>query len=68
METIAINWLISIPKTKARHLFDHEVKVENIINDLTKSFNNLLGKYKSMPILMLLEKIRLKFMVRFFES
>ena len=68
METRAINWLISIPtKTQTRHMFDPKVNVENMTNDLAKSFNNWLGKYKSMPILMLLEKIRLKFMARFYD-
>ena len=68
METRAINWLISIPtKTQTRHMFDPKVNVENMTNDLAKLFNNWLGKYKSMPILMLLEKIRLKFMVRFYD-
>jgi hypothetical protein len=48
-------------------MFDPKVNVENMTNDLAKSFNNWLGKYKSMPILMLLEKIRLKFMARFYD-
>ena len=68
MDTRAVNWLKNIStKTWARHMFDPEVNVNNTNNNLDKSFNNQIGKYKSMPILLLLEKVRLKPITRFHD-
>lgn len=62
----AYNWLKKIHgKMQARHLFDNTIKVENITNNLSKAFNTEVGKYKAIPIMMLLKKIRLKLMDRF---
>jgi hypothetical protein len=41
------------------------VKVKNVTNNMSKSFNHWVDKYRSMSIVMLLEKIRLKLINRF---
>jgi len=52
----------------ARNLFNDEVKVKNITNNLAKSFNNSVKKYRSMTIAILPKKIRLKLMSSFHDT
>lgn len=41
-------------------MFDHQIKVENVTNNIIESFN-------SLPIVMFLEKIMMKLMVIFHD-
>lgn len=43
-------------KTWDIYLFDNQVEVENVTNNLVKSLNSWVGKYKSMSIIIFLEK------------
>lgn len=68
MDKAALSWLNNInAETWARHLFDNEIKVEKVTFKLAESLNSWVGKCRSMPIILLLEKIRLKLMFRFHD-
>lgn len=68
VNTKVVNWLKNIPiEIWTRHMFDPGVKVDIVIDNLAKSFNNWVGEFKSMLILILLKKIILKLMARFHD-
>jgi len=55
-----VNWLKNIPiETWTRQMFDPGVKVDNVIDNV--------GEFKSMPILILLKKTRLKLIAKFHD-
>jgi hypothetical protein len=57
VDKAALYWLSNINvQIWSRQLFDSEIKVENKTKNLDESFNSYVGKYKSMLIILLLEK------------
>ena len=44
-----LNWLNKIPfEHWFRHMFDHQIKVENVNNNIAQLFNSWVRKYKSL--------------------
>ncbi|KAL5843669.1 hypothetical protein ACOSQ4_009627 [Xanthoceras sorbifolium] len=59
-------WLEKIePKYWSRHLFDCVIKCDHVTNNMTESFNSMLGDHRARTYLQLLEYIRRMIMRRF---
>lgn len=57
IDKATLGWLNNInANIWDRYLFDNQVEVENVTNNLVKSLNSWVGKYKSMSIIIFLEK------------
>jgi hypothetical protein len=57
IDKATLGWLNNInAKTWGIYLFDNQVEVENVTNNLVESLNSWVGKYKSMSIIIFLEK------------
>ncbi|KAJ6798773.1 uncharacterized protein M6B38_210910 [Iris pallida] len=52
------------PSLWSVHAFDHNVKVDHVINNFTESFNGWLAPQRGKPIVVLVEFIRRKLMTR----
>ncbi|XP_043721259.1 uncharacterized protein LOC122668792 [Telopea speciosissima] len=62
----AYEWLMKTPVSMwARHAFDHKAESDHITNNMTESFNQWVGSYRSKSILTLVDQTRLKLMGRF---
>ncbi|XP_043693102.1 uncharacterized protein LOC122643554 [Telopea speciosissima] len=62
----AYEWMMRTPVSMwARHAYDHNAKSDHITNNMTESFNQWIGSYRSKSILTLVDQIRLKLMGRF---
>ena len=48
----------------SRHMFDESVKSNHVTNNLTESFNALLGDFRSKAILTFMENLKRKLMKR----
>ncbi|KAL5750593.1 hypothetical protein ACOSP7_025196 [Xanthoceras sorbifolium] len=49
----------------SRHAFDQSIKCDHVTNNMTESFNSILGDHKAKIFLQLLEFIRRMIMKRF---
>ncbi|KAK3229106.1 hypothetical protein Dsin_000987 [Dipteronia sinensis] len=59
-------WLEEIePKHWSRHAFDPNIKCDHVTNNMTEAFDSLLGDYRVMTYLSLLEYIRRLVITRF---
>ncbi|KAL5802961.1 hypothetical protein ACOSQ4_031266 [Xanthoceras sorbifolium] len=62
----ARTWLDKInPIHWSRHAFDQSIKCDHVTNNMTESFNNMLGDHRAKTFLQLLEFIRRMVMKRF---
>ncbi|KAL5766317.1 hypothetical protein ACOSP7_016934 [Xanthoceras sorbifolium] len=62
----AITWLDKInPIHWSRHAFDLSIKCDHVTNNMTESFNSMLGDHRAKTFLQLLEFIRRMVMKRF---
>ena len=54
VDVSALNWLNKIPfEHWFRLMFDYQIKVENVTNNIAQSFNSWVRKYRSLQIVML---------------
>ncbi|KAL5783694.1 hypothetical protein ACOSP7_008723 [Xanthoceras sorbifolium] len=61
-------WLDKIdPAYWSKHAFDNSVKCDHVTNNMTESFNSMLGEHRAKTYLCLLEHIRRIVMKRFQE-
>ncbi|XP_042476978.1 uncharacterized protein LOC122058378 [Macadamia integrifolia] len=59
----AFDWLSrNPPNLWARHAFDFSCKSDHITNNMTESFNQVIGPYRGKPILILIDEIRKQLM------
>ncbi|KAL5760767.1 hypothetical protein ACOSQ2_019605 [Xanthoceras sorbifolium] len=62
----ARTWLDKIDTLHwSRHAFDQSIKYDHVTNNMTESFNSMLGDHKAKTFLQLLEFIRRMVMKRF---
>ncbi|XP_042481118.1 uncharacterized protein LOC122061736 [Macadamia integrifolia] len=50
------------PSSWSRWAFNHQTKSDHITNNMTESFNNLVGPYRDKPILYLIDQVRISLM------
>ncbi|XP_043705403.1 uncharacterized protein LOC122655261 [Telopea speciosissima] len=64
----AYQWLIKNPLTMwARHAFDDRAKSDHVTNNLSESFNQWIADLRHMPILTLVDQLRVKMMKRLYR-
>ncbi|XP_075670028.1 uncharacterized protein LOC142639776 [Castanea sativa] len=65
----AHSWLDAHSTTKwAKHMFSEDALTDTIVNNMCGSFNSRILKFRSKPIISMLECIRLYLMTRFQEN
>ncbi|XP_043701975.1 uncharacterized protein LOC122652326 [Telopea speciosissima] len=61
-------WLIKNPLSMwARHVFDDRAKSDHATNNLSESFNQWIAELRHMPILILVDQLRVKMMERLYR-
>ncbi|XP_043717564.1 uncharacterized protein LOC122665476 [Telopea speciosissima] len=64
----AYQWLIKNPLSMwARHAFDDRAKSDHVTNNLSESFNQWIAELRYMPILTLVDQLRVKMMKRLYR-
>ena len=57
-------WLLQILVTcLAKHCFHTQTQCSHVIKNITESFNNWISNFKGMPIVSMLEEIKMKIMI-----